>query len=131
MPFYQGTNALTIPLSMIAGIGFGVAISLVVFLARRKEDKWFRIIVIILISVIVVFSSIICGDGVYFIALVWETIDDPDESIWGIASFAICLSVEGLSHVARWAISRKKKSLCMQIFVRLPLENIDPECRRV
>ena len=59
-----------------------------VFLARlgtRKsgQAKWFHICVIILISVIVIFSSIICGDGVYFIALVWETIDDPDESLLG------------------------------------------------
>jgi len=109
MPFYQGTNALTIPLSMIAGICFGVAISVVVFLARRTEDKCFQIIVIILISVLVVFSSIICGDGVYFIALVWETIDDPDQSVWGVASFAVCLSVEGLCHVARWVVSLKMK----------------------
>jgi hypothetical protein len=122
MPFYQGTNALTIPLSMIAGICFGVAISIVASLARRKEDKWFHIIVIILISAIVLFSSVNCGDGVHFIALVWDSIDDRDESIWGIASFAICLSIEGLCHVASWVMSiRMKKSMHMKADLRASL----------
>jgi hypothetical protein len=122
MPFYQGTNAITIPLSMIAGICFGVAISVVVFLARRREDKCFQIIVVILISILVLFSSVICGDGVYFIALVWETIDDPDESVWSVASFVICLSVEGLCHVARWVVSLKtKKSMPVEADLRSTL----------
>jgi hypothetical protein len=107
---------------MIAGICFGGAISVVAFLARRKEDKWFHIIVIILIFAFVLFSSVNCGDGVHFIALVWDSIDGSDESILGIASFAICFSIEGLCHVASWVMSiRMKKSMHMKADLRASL----------
>lgn len=69
LPFFQGVNALTIPLSMVAGIGAGFFADAFVFLARRKE-KYKRPIVVCFIVIGVFGSSWLLASGIYFIAKV-------------------------------------------------------------
>jgi len=127
MPFYQG--AITILLSIIAGIGLGLAIDFIVYLVRRKE-KLHRCIVIAIIVSFVLGSSVLLSDGVFFIAKVWEMQEDPQKD--GCLSLLLFVSV--LNQSFTWSVGvlvARSSRMKMQQRVRLHQLGIDLQWRQV
>lgn len=86
MPFFQGSSTLATLLSMIAGAGFGLAISFGAHFVR-KGKKWFNVAV----TFIVALSSLMLGNGARFVALARELLTTPNRRHGALPLLHVCL----------------------------------------
>ena len=109
LPFFQGVNPETIPISMVAGVLVGLFVDFCVYLARRKQKSRPRIrsAAKFVVIGIIVFSSFMLAQGMWAIVFVWDSQNDPRKEQWRFWSLVVSLILELLVHGGFWWYSTR------------------------
>jgi hypothetical protein len=81
LPFFCGVNAITLPVSILAGLVAGFAVDACVFLSRRRNEKERTYIAAVTAVAIALCSAVLFSDGVWYIAVVWGTSNEAKRTI--------------------------------------------------
>ena len=113
LPFFQGVNAETIPVSMVAGVLIGFFVDYCVYMARRKQKDRPRIrkAAKLVVVGIIVFSSFMLAQGMWAIAFVWDSQNDPRKDDWRFWSLVVSLILEFVVHGGFWWYSSRMLKL--------------------
>mmetsp|Transcript_22521 Transcript_22521/g.62549 ORF Transcript_22521/g.62549 Transcript_22521/m.62549 type:complete len:680 (-) Transcript_22521:149-2188(-) len=105
--FQEGTDPVTIPVSIIAGVSTGLFVDFVIYKCRRFHGRLRKALSIAFVGVICFFSLTGLVFGTYFIAEVWddETADEDStvaDSLWPLWALLIGLATLPFLHVVTW-----------------------------
>lgn len=102
-------DAQTIPVSILVGLVFGVAVDYGIYKCRRFEsERARRCSSIFFVVLFMVLCIVAVGNGVLFIAAVWDT-SEPDviNTYWDLIAFLLALFLLPAIHVMIWRLGRR------------------------
>jgi uncharacterized membrane protein YidH (DUF202 family) len=112
LPFFCGVAPQTIPLSALAGIGFGLVVDAFVYFSRRTKTQAQRNHIAITTAVVIaLLSGVLFAGGVYYISFVWREDDEGNDHSVILYSF-VAWTVTGIFvHVLLWYYAKTKYAL--------------------
>jgi hypothetical protein len=109
LPFFCGANAITIPVSMIAGLVSGFAVEACVFWAKKRNEKERTTIAAIMAICIAFGSAVLFADGVWYIAVVHGEETNKDKLGMIITVSFVAWALAGiLVHVILYLNAKRK-----------------------
>jgi hypothetical protein len=128
LPFFCGANAITIPVSIIAGLVSGFAVDACVFWSRRRNENQRTTIAAITAVGLALVSAVLFSDGVWYIAVVWGKEQNKDKlgKILSITFGAWALAGIGVHVILYLNAKRKFAQLLLDSSSRGEDESIRP-----
>jgi hypothetical protein len=109
LPFFCGVHAITIPVSMIAGVVSGFAVDACVFLARKRNETQRTYIAAITAVSIALLSAVLFSEGVWYIAVVWGREKNKEKRSMIITAAFCAWALAGiLVHVILYLNAKRK-----------------------